>query len=195
VPSSQSHPDPPAGFRYEEELILPEEEAALIERIAELPLRQYEMHGYKGQRRVMSFGRRYDAGAGSIEPSREVPNYLQRVREAAALFGGMLPDDIEHILVSEYTPGSPIGWHRDRSVYDKVVGLSLNSACRFRFRRRKGAGWERYSVIVEPRSFYLLDGPARSEWEHSIPAVDELRYSITFRSLRSGVVTASLEGR
>lgn len=65
-----------------------------------------------------------------------------------------------------------------------VVGVSLLSPCTFRLRRKTGSTWERYSQIVEPRSVYLLRGAARTEWEHSISAVDELRYSITFRSLR-----------
>jgi alkylated DNA repair dioxygenase AlkB len=80
--------------------------------------------------------------------------------------------------------GSAIGWHKDRSVFGRTVGISLGSPCRFRFRRRREGGWDRIALIAEPRSIYLLDGAARSEWEHSIPAVDALRYSITFRNLR-----------
>jgi alkylated DNA repair dioxygenase AlkB len=44
--------------------------------------------------------------------------------------------------------------------------------------------WERVSVLVEPRSAYLLSGPARMVWEHSISRVEEHRYSITFRNMR-----------
>jgi hypothetical protein len=29
----------------------------------------------------------------------------------------------------------------------------------------------------------LLRGPSRTEWEHSIPGVESLRYSITFRNV------------
>ena len=71
-------------------------------------------------------------------------------------------------------------------MFGDVVGISLLSACTFRFRRKKGAGWERSSLVLAPRSAYLLHGPARTEWEHSIPAVTELRYSITFRNFRDG---------
>jgi alkylated DNA repair dioxygenase AlkB len=88
------------------------------------------------------------------------------------------------VLVTEYGPGAAIGWHRDKGVFDEVVGISLVSPCNFRFRRKSGSAWERYSLTVEPRSMYLLSGAARTEWEHSIPGVDALRYSITFRSLR-----------
>jgi alkylated DNA repair dioxygenase AlkB len=94
-------------------------------------------------------------------------------------------DDLPHVLVTEYGPGAAIGWHRDKGVFDEVVGISLLSPCNFRFRRKQGAGWERYSLTVEPRSAYLLSGESRTVWEHSIPGVDTLRYSITFRSLRS----------
>ena len=87
-------------------------------------------------------------------------------------------------MVTEYEPGAPIGWHRDRPQFEDVIGISLASPCTFRFRRKKGAGWERASFIAEPRSAYLLRGPARTEWQHSIPPVEALRYSITFRTLR-----------
>jgi len=59
------------------------------------------------------------------------------------------------------------------------------SPCTFRFRRKVGSRWERASFTAEPRSAYLLNGPSRTQWEHSIPAVDHLRYSITFRNLRA----------
>jgi alkylated DNA repair dioxygenase AlkB len=92
------------------------------------------------------------------------------------------------VLVNEYRPGAPIGWHRDRPQFEDVVGVSLGAPGRFRFRRKAGVGWERMALTVEPRSVYLLRGSARTEWEHSLPPAPELRYSITFRSLRPGVV-------
>ncbi len=89
-----------------------------------------------------------------------------------------------HALITEYGPGAAIGWHRDKGVFSDVIGVSLLSPCTFRLRRRVGSSWERYSLIAEPRSAYLLRGEARTAWEHSIPAVETLRYSVTFRSLR-----------
>ena len=76
------------------------------------------------------------------------------------------------------------GWHRDKNVFNEIVGISLLAPCVFRLRRSVGDGWERVNVTAEPRSAYLLSGAARSEWEHSIPPVDALRYSVTFRNLR-----------
>ena len=174
---------PPAGFRYEEELILPEEEIALIRDIEKLPMKEFEFHGYTGKRRVVSFGWRYDFGSFSLNRVEEIPDFLKPLRLKAAAFAGLSPEQFPHVLVTEYSPGTPIGWHRDKAVFEDVVGISLGSACRFRFRRKAGDKWERYALELQPRSFYLLRGPARTEWEHSIPEVEHLRYSITFRSL------------
>ena len=174
---------PPEGFRYEEELLLPEEESELVRRIKTLPLKEFEFHGYTGKRRVVSFGWHYDFGSFSLNRVEDIPDFLKPLRIKAAIFAGSSPEDFPHVLVTEYTPGTPIGWHRDKAVFEDVVGISLGSPCRFRFRRKCGAAWERYTLDLQPRSFYLLRGPARTEWEHSIPAVENLRYSITFRSV------------
>lgn len=97
----------------------------------------------------------------------------------------MEPELLQHVLVTEYSAGAGIGWHRDKAVFGEVVGISLLSPCVFRMRREVGKRkWERVNFVVEPRSAYLLSGPARYEWEHSIPQKDALRYSITFRTLR-----------
>jgi alkylated DNA repair dioxygenase AlkB len=113
-----------------------------------------------------------------------MPEFLSRVGDAAAHFSGLPSSALQQVLVTEYAPGAAIGWHKDRSVFGDVVGVSLLAACTFRFRRKAGEGWERRSFVAQPRSAYLLQGPSRTEWEHSIPAVQNLRYSITFRTLR-----------
>jgi alkylated DNA repair dioxygenase AlkB len=174
----------PAGFHYVPALIAPDEEAELLERVRELPLREFEFHGYTGKRRVVSFGWQYDFGARLLRKADDFPPFLLPLRERAAAFAGMPPSALQHVLVTEYGPGAAIGWHRDKDVFGEVVGVSLLSPCVFRLRRRAGAGWERASLTAEPRSAYLLSGPSRTEWEHSIPPVDELRYSITFRNLK-----------
>lgn len=174
----------PEGVRYQDEVIGAEEEAALLAEIAGLPFAAFEFRGYLGARRVVSFGWKYDFGQRSLHEAGEMPGFLAPLRAAAGRFAGIAPASLEHVLVTEYQPGAPIGWHRDRPEFGEVVGVSLNSPCRFRFRRRKGAGWERAALTAQPRSAYLLSGPARSEWEHSIPPVEALRYSVTFRTLR-----------
>lgn len=175
---------PPEGFRYDEEVIPPAHEAELAGRIAALPLKEFEFHGYLGKRRTISFGWHYDFSDASLEMVEPMPEFLLPVRAGAASFAGLRPDDLPHVLLTEYSAGTPIGWHRDKSVFEDVIGISLLSSCRFRLRRKTSSGWERFRQTLEPRSVYLLRGPVRTDWEHSIPPVDALRYSITFRSLR-----------
>jgi alkylated DNA repair dioxygenase AlkB len=172
----------PDGFEYREDFVLAAEEAELVSHIARLELREFEFHGYLGKRRVTSFGLRYDFNDMAVHEAAEMPDFLLPLRDRAASFAGFDPDELAHALVTEYMPGAAIGWHRDRSVFGDVVGISLGAACRFRLRRKLGERWERASLTLMPRSAYLLRGPVRHEWQHSIPPVEELRYSVTFRS-------------
>ena len=177
-------PSLPEGFRYQAELVAPDDEAALLDDVRALPLRDFEFHGYVGKRRVVSYGWHYDFAARLLRKADDIPPFLLPLRERAAAFAGMAPTQLQHVLVTEYGAAAGIGWHRDKAVFGEVVGISLLAPCVFRLRLRAGAGWKRASLIAEPRSAYLLSGPARTEWEHSIPPVAALRYSITFRNLR-----------
>jgi len=174
----------PPGFRYAPELVSPDAERALLEAFATYPFAAFEFRGFLGQRRTASFGWRYDFGASALREAAPVPSELLPLREQAAAFAGLETEELPHVLVTEYTPGAAIGWHRDRPEFGEVIGVSLASACTFRFRRKAGAGWERRSLELQPRSAYLLRGASRTEWEHSIPGVDALRFSVTFRTLR-----------
>jgi alkylated DNA repair dioxygenase AlkB len=174
----------PEGFEYREGFVSAEEEAELVERLAGLELREFEFHGYLGKRRVTYFGLRYDFNDMAVREAEPIPDFLLAVRDRAAAFAGRAPAELAHALVTEYMPGAAIGWHRDRPVFGDVIGVSLCSPCRFRLRRKRGDGWQRASLTLAPRSAYLLRGPARHEWQHSIPPVEALRYSITFRSTR-----------
>ncbi len=184
-PSAPAQSQPmPAGFRYAPDLIDAAEEARLVAAFADLPFKEFEFHGFLGKRRVVSFGHRYDFNGGGLKKAEPMPDFLLPLRERAATFAGLAPDRLAHALITEYREGVSIGWHRDRPNYDDVIGVSLLSPCTFRMRRKRGAGWERASMQLDRRSVYLMRGASRDEWEHSIPAVDALRYSITFRSLR-----------
>ena len=174
----------PEGFRYQADLLMPEDEESLLAELRDLPFREFEFQGYVGKRRVVSYGWQYDFNDRKLRKADDMPPFLLSLREVAGGFAQVAPDQLQQVLVTEYGPGAAIGWHRDKAVFGDVVGISLLSAARFRLRRKAGAAWERASVIVEPRSAYLLRGPSRTEWEHSIPPVDDLRYSVTFRNLK-----------
>lgn len=178
-------PGVPGGFRYVRELIATATEQQLIARLQRLPFREFEFHGYTGKRRVVSYGWHYDFTAHSLRKADDVPPFLLNLRNAAAVFSGLEAPALQHVLVTEYAPGAGIGWHRDKAEFGDVVGVSLRAPCVFRFRRAAGTHrWERFKLLAEPRSAYLLRGPSRVEWEHSIPPVESLRYSITFRNVR-----------
>jgi len=174
----------PAGLRYQADLVGETEEQRIVQELAKLDFAPFEFHGFLGKRRVASFGRRYDFNEGGMKAAEDMPLFLLPVREAAARAFGLPAPSFQQVLLTEYAPGAAIGWHKDRSVFGDVIGVSLLSSCTFRFRKRAGEKWERRSIVLEARSAYLLTGSARTEWEHSIPAVTELRYSITFRTVK-----------
>ena len=173
----------PPGMRYRPDVLSATDEHALLDALPALPFKDFEFHGFLGKRRTVSFGWRYDFNGGGFQQIDPIPDLLLPAREAAAGFAGLDPSALEHALVTEYRPGAGIGWHKDRPVFGDVIGISLLAPCTFRLRHKNGTRWERRSFAAEPRSMYLLHGTSRAEWEHSIPPLDTLRYSITFRTL------------
>lgn len=175
----------PEGFRYQAELITREEEAILARQIAGMPLKPFDFHGRFAMRQVIGFGLRYDYERRQVMEAPPIPQFLDSLREKVAGFTGQPASAFAQVLINEYRPGAGIGWHRDKPYFDFVAGVSLLASCSFRLRRKNGTRWQRATIEVAPRSAYLMAGPARNVWEHSIPPVAEHRFSITFRTLRA----------
>ena len=144
------------------------------------------MHGRVAKRTVRHLGLDYDYQARDAVPTDPFPAELEWLRERAAELAERPPDELVQVLVSRYPPGAGIGWHRDAPMFGRVIGVSFGAAARMRFQRRTKEG-ERLveELALDPRSGYLLSGAARWTWQHSIPAAKDLRYSITFRTLRA----------
>ncbi|AEH87459.1 2OG-Fe(II) oxygenase [Mesorhizobium opportunistum WSM2075] len=177
--------DLPEGFRYQPGLITPREETELARQLGALPFQAFDFHGHLANRRVVGFGLRYDYDRREVVQAPAIPDFLLPLREKVAALARRPAEAFAQVLINEYRPGAGIGWHRDKPHFEDVAGVSLLAPCSFRLRRKNGTKWDRRTIVVEPRSAYLMTGPSRTEWEHSIPPVDLHRYSITLRTLRS----------
>jgi alkylated DNA repair dioxygenase AlkB len=178
----------PEGLTYRADFIDRDEERALLEHIRSLPLREAQYRQYTARRRTVNFGFSYDFQHHKANAAPPIPDFLAPLRVRAAQWVGVTPEDFVQALVAEYTPGTPLGWHRDVPDFEVIVGISLGGSARIRFRpypwepeRRK----EVFALELEPRSAYILRDTARWGWQHSIPPTKELRYSITFRTARN----------
>jgi DNA oxidative demethylase len=193
--------DLPPGLRYVPELLSEEEERALIGSLETLAYNEIRMHGVVAKRSVVHHGWEYGYDAWSLRESEPIPPFLHEVRDRAARLVNVAPSALAEALSSRYPPGAGIGWHRDAPMFGLVVGISLNAPCVMRFRpweneresdeRRSEERPPTKKLVLEPRSAYVLDGEARSRWQHTISPVKELRYSISFRTLRRGVTSGS----
>jgi alkylated DNA repair dioxygenase AlkB len=181
-----SAPFSPNGFSYQSAAFSHAEESAWVHQLEALPFKPFEFHGYLGKRRIVSFGWRYDYAGRALRVSEPMPDFLEPLRQLAAAVAGLDVQRLQQALITEYDTGVTIGWHRDKPMFEDVVALSFLSTCRLRLRRKQDTRWERWSTDIAPRSIYRLSGPARHDWEHSIPPVEGLRYSVTFRSFVAG---------
>ena len=177
--------EPPglAGLTQADAIVTKSEEQALIAAIDGVELSPFRFHGWLGKRLTASYGWRYDFDTASFGPADPIPDWLLPLREKAAEFARLEPDDFVQALLIRYDPGAGIGWHRDRPVFEHVLGISLGAPATMRFRRRRPGGFDRASALLAPRSIYHLTGEARHEWEHSIAEMEAARWSVTFRSL------------
>ena len=175
----------PEGLLYQEDFISKDEEEALLEEIRALPLEEAKYKSFTAKRRTASFGSSYDFDTNELGPAPDIPDFLLPLRNRVAALVGAKADTFKHALVTEYRPGTELGWHRDVGEFELVVGVSLAGSCRMRFRRyppEKRAPI--FTLDLQPRSVYVLRDEIRWRWQHSVAATKELRYSITFRTRR-----------
>ena len=181
----------PDGFIYRKNFISEAEEQALIREIQSVQLASFKYYQFTGKRRLASFGWQYEFGKNEITTAPDMPAFLLPLRTRAGKLFDIDPDSLMQTSIIEYSIGSPIGWHRDISQFGVVAGISLGAACRMRFRKYNRARSrslkrdEILSIELEPRSLYLMSGASRELWQHSIPPVKDLRYSIMMRTLRA----------
>jgi alkylated DNA repair dioxygenase AlkB len=186
----------PEGFRYVPEFLGEAEERDLLEKIRPLDFEEVRMHGIAAKRRTAHFGWLYAYDSARIQPGPPLPDFLRDVRARAAALIDVHPETLEEVLITRYPAGAGIGWHRDAPAFGPaVIGVSLGSPCRMRFQRGEGERRRTFAAVLEPRSAYVLAGPARSAWQHSIPKTPAERYSVTFRSLAAGGVGRELPAR
>jgi alkylated DNA repair dioxygenase AlkB len=181
----------PDGFIYHRNFISEAEEQELIREIQSVHLTAFKYYQFTGKRRIASFGWQYEFGKSEITTAPDMPAFLLPVRIRAGTLFNIDPNSLMQTSIIEYSTGSPIGWHRDISQFGVVVGISLGAACRMRFRKynrvrsRSLKRDEILSIELQPRSIYLMSGASRELWQHSIPPVKDLRYSIMMRTLRA----------
>ena len=173
------------GFRYQSDFISREEELALVSAIQHLPFGTVTFRGVEAKRRVVQFGWDYRFDTRKATPTEPIPSFLISLQQRAGALVGLDPERLEEILVTEYQPGAAIGWHRDAPPFGIVIGVSLLSSCKMRLKPMVGGRADTIAIELEPRSVYVFAGAARSEWQHSIPPAKALRYSITFRTMKS----------
>ncbi|BEP55127.1 alpha-ketoglutarate-dependent dioxygenase AlkB [Variovorax sp. V118] len=176
------------GLRYEAGFLSRDEEAGLLRIVQRLPLKEMRYKEYTARRRGTSFGGSYDFDTNRLKPGAPLPEALHPLRAKAAAWAGLAPEDLTHVLIAEYRPGTPLGWHRDVPDFEDIVGVSLCGDAVMQFRPyvpgAPASGPAALEFLIEPRSVYLLRGPARWAWQHAIAPTEGLRYSITLRTRR-----------
>lgn len=181
--SARSFPD---GFSYVADFLTPTQERELLEQFRTLEFHEAQYKEWRARRRIVSFGASYDFTHNRLDPAAPIPQFLHGLRAEAAAWAGLASTRFEYAILAEYRPGTPLGWHRDRPEFEEVIGVSLLGRARMRFRPWPPQPNERArsTIELEPRSAYLMRGPARWMWQHAVSPTRELRYSITFRSRR-----------
>ena len=175
----------PEGLLYQPDFLDQEEEAELLRVVDAVELHEVRMHGVAAKRTTAHFGFSYSYEGHGVQETAPIPEPFLPLRGRIAAVAGVPAEALAELLVTRYPAGAGIGWHRDAPVFGIVAGVSLLSDTVFRFRRKVGDGWQRFDLTAERRSLYLLTGASRNAWQHGITAVPALRWSLTFRTVRS----------
>ncbi|HYO73005.1 MAG TPA: alpha-ketoglutarate-dependent dioxygenase AlkB [Archangium sp.] len=176
----------PEGLRYLPGFLSEEEERVLVDELSRLVFREIHMHGVVARRTVVHYGWDYGYESWRLTPAPPLPRFLEPVRARCAAAAGLEPEALEELLVSRYPPGAGIGWHRDAPMFGpSVIGVSLLGASRMRFRREVGGAYETFVLELPPRSAYILSGASRTGWQHTLSPVKTLRYSLSFRTVKT----------
>jgi alkylated DNA repair protein (DNA oxidative demethylase) len=174
----------PPGLVFSPEFLTPGEESDLLSLIQRMEFRSFQMHGATAKRRIKQFGWHYAFESYQLTPADPIPAAFDSIRTRSAALAGVDPSEWAEALVREYAPGAGIGWHCDAPAFGRVAGISLRGASRMRFQTCTGPARLTRAIELPAPSIYVLTGEVRTEWQHMIPATRELRYSITFRTLR-----------
>jgi alkylated DNA repair dioxygenase AlkB len=176
----------PEGLLYRPEFLTLGEERRLLDDISRVYFQPVRMHGVVARRRVVHYGLIYGYDSWRLAPGPPIPEFLETLQDRCAEWMGLTPEALQEVLLTEYTPGASIGWHRDAPMFGAIIGVSLGAPCRMRFRSGEGTDKRGTQLVLEPRSVYALTGAVREGWQHHIPPTKDLRYSVTFRTIREG---------
>ena len=177
----------PEGFTYYENFITLQEEQRLVDVIRSLELHPMIFQGFEARRKVASFGYDYSFEKRKLSEGKKIPSDLDWLIAKVASHISIPVDGFAELLITEYPVGSVINWHRDAPPFEVIAGLSLLSHCTFKLRPHNKANQTRKATIalpVERRSLYVMSGASREEWQHCTAPVNEVRYSITLRTLK-----------
>ena len=178
----------PEGFTYYPDFLSLSEEQKLLDEVSGTELHPMIFQGFEAKRKVSSFGYDWSFEKRVLSKGREIPQAFHFLMEKVANGLKVPTSEIAELLITEYPVGSVINWHRDAPPFDIIAGVSLLSDCTFRLRPYDKSKQKRGAVVsfpVQRRSLYIMSGLSRSDWEHSIAAVKQVRYSITLRTLRN----------
>lgn len=176
----------PAGFTYAADFLSAAQEEQLLEVIGGLAFRQAQYKEWHARRRIVSFGGRYDFTRNELTAAPPIPEFLLPLRAQVAEFAGVASGSVQHAMVAEYPPATPLGWHRDVPDFELIIGVSMRGHARLRFRPwpPRPHGRTAHAIELAPRSVYVLRDEARWQWQHAVSPTKQLRYSITFRTQR-----------